>query len=134
MPIATAVGVIIAAIIAGGTAVTSSVIASADQDEAREEAKGLAGIRRSDILGQQREATELSREGQAIQRLGIFAGQQQFQQKLKAELGEAEKARKERTEERLYKRKQDIFSNALTTLNTNVGLRNRMLQRWGGGQ
>ena len=119
-----AAGVIIAALIAGGASLASAGISASEQEKAREEEKGLAGIRRGDVLKQQETSEALSRAQMAqSERMGL--------QSLAFQKGEAEKGRAERSEERVYGRKKENYQNALALLNNNLALQDRMAKYWG---
>ena len=68
MPIGTAAALIISAIIAGATTVTSSVISSKDAEEAQNEGRRLGNMKRNDELGWQKTQARLGRAKLAFQK------------------------------------------------------------------
>ena len=118
-----AAGVIIAALIAGGASLAAAGISASEQEAAREEEKGLAGIKRGDVLKQQAASEALTRAQMAqSERMGL--------QSLAFQKSEAEKGRAERGEERAYGRKKDVYNNALALINNNIAMQDRMAKYW----
>ena len=123
---------IVSALIAAAASGISAGMQSKSQREAQEEAKRLADIQRGDILGAQKSAEELSKEGLVQRRRESAQQQQQFLANLAAQREEAAMGRRERSEERTYGRRQDVYNNALALLNNDTNLQNRLSSLWGG--
>jgi hypothetical protein len=120
MPVA---GVIIAALIAGGASLAAAGMSASEQEKAREEEKGLALIKREDVLKQQAASDALTRAQMAqSERMGL--------QSLAFNREEAQMGRAERTEEKSYSRKKENYANALALLNNNLAMQDRMAKYW----
>ncbi len=106
------VAAIIGGVVAIGTAVTSAVITSNDAEDAKNEAKKLANIRRQDELKYADESDRVAKI-----RLGLD------RQKTAFEMSEAKKDRAERREATEYAKQQNAFNQTIGILNNNDAMR-----------
>jgi len=128
---AVAAATIIAALLGGTATLIGSGLASKEQERAREESRGLADISRADTLAQQEAQRKLQERQISLSRLGLAQGQRQFEATLAQQKQENMLGRRERSEERAYGRKADVFNNAITLFNRDTSLRDQVAQRWG---
>lgn len=111
-----AIGAIIGAIIAGGTAIGVSVAQSKRAKDANQEGLQLANIKRND----DKKITEANEKMNRWNRR--FTEKQFSYQK-----GEAKKDRAERSEQKGYDRSQQWLGNSLALVNTNPAMRDSFI-------
>ena len=110
--VATAVGVIIAAVIGAGAAVTTTALNNSATEDAQNEARRLANIRRQDELA-------MGNDGKKMTKARLRLDKKRLQYERDAELF----GRKERTFERGTQARESYLGKQLGMINSNDALR-----------